>query len=96
MAAVVPKTWDDIGNLGLTAGQKSIAAAFEAIGFQISQGARNPDISGVTPENAKKIVNFYNALKKLQLANQGAQHVLTKLKENSGKTGYDAVQDGTL
>lgn len=90
------KTWDEIGNLGLTAAQKNVAAAFEVIGATAETGSPPPDISGVTAENAKKIRNFVRDLNRIQLADRGARYVLQRLRDDTGKAAVDAVPNGTL
>ena len=50
-------TWDELGSLGLSAGQKAVLAQFEAIGR-----AGSTDFSGVTFTQAKKIIGFQRNL----------------------------------
>jgi hypothetical protein len=89
------KTWDAIGNLGLTNNQKNIAAAFEAIGIA-AKPHETPDISGVTAAQAKAVRNFIHDLARLQFALRGAEYVLHKLQVDAAKTALDSVPDGGL
>lgn len=90
------KTWDEIGNLGLTTNQKIIAAAFEAIGNTIGPGKEEPNISGVTAAQAKAVQNFVHDLARLQAALRGAQYVLRKFQDDAAKAAIDGVPDGSL
>jgi len=53
-------TWDQFGALGLSTGQKSVLAQFEAIGR-----AGSVDFAGVTFSQAKKIIGFQRDLMSL-------------------------------
>lgn len=90
------RTWDEIGNLGLTTNQKNIAAAFEAIGSARESATGTPDISGVTAAQAKAVVNFVRDLHRIQLAMVGAKYVLQRLRDDAAKTAFDGVPDGSL
>lgn len=82
------KTWAEIANLGLTAGQQNKAAQFEAIGQNVNN---NPDISGVTLAQAKGVLSFCRDLNRIALARAGAEYVRKKLMEDAAK----AVDDGS-
>ena len=90
------KTWDEIGNLGLTNAQKNALAAFEAVGVAVAAGQTPVIVAPVTPENARKVKNFYRDLNRIRLAYAGARYVLKKVEDDAAKAARDAVPDGSL
>lgn len=91
-------TFDQLGNLGLTAGQKSKLSQFAAIGISKRNatrpgagGSTNPDISGVTLGQAKDVMLFGRDLNTLMgPAIEGAQHVRQKKREDAAQAVDDA------
>jgi hypothetical protein len=85
-------TWDQLGNLGLTAGQKNVLAQFEAIG---RAGSSNFD--GVTFAQAKKIINFQRDLMGLAgPAFEAARAMQRQVILVAGKAADDATPDTPL
>jgi len=85
-------TWDQFGSLGLTAGQKSVLAQFEAIG---RAGSR--DFTGVTFTEAKKIINFQRDLMGLVApAFEAAREMQRQVISVAGKAADDATPDTPL
>ena len=88
-------TWDQLGNLGLTAGQKTKLAQFETIGLAAVEGM--PDISGVNLAQAKAVDIFTRDVNTLiGAAQRGAQYVRRKIREDAAQAADDAVSTGTL
>lgn len=92
-------TWDQIANLdaaiNFTTAKKTVAANFEAIGTA-RLANQTPNISGVTAADAKKVRNFFRDLNRIRLAVYGAEYVLQRLNDDTGKSAVDAVPDGNL
>ena len=89
-------TLDQLGNLGLTAGQKTKIADAIAIGNALRDNP-NPDISAVTPEQAKAINAFIRDVNTLLgPAFLASQYIRQKTKDDAAKAADDAVPGGTL
>jgi hypothetical protein len=88
-------TWDQFGNLGLTAGQKTKLAQAAAIGNSLRSS--DPDTSALTLSQAKAIRLFIidvNTL--LGPAWQGVQYIREKTMRDAAKAADDASPPGTL
>jgi hypothetical protein len=89
-------TWDQIGNLGLTAAQKTKLAEAEAIGRAL-KGGTAPDTSAVTAEQAKKVINFYRDLEERpRFAVEGAKYIISKLRHDAAQSADASVPEGSL
>ena len=89
-------TWDQFGNLGLTTAQKNVLATFAAIA--INKPAEDMmDFSGVTFDQAKKIINFETDLRALvEPAFRAANAMRRKVIREAGKAADDATPGGSL
>lgn len=93
-------TWDQLGNLGLTAGQKTKLAAAETLGKALSsrgKGGATPDFNSVTPAQAKAILSFVADVEALMSsARRGAAAVMNKVRQDAATTADGAVPSGSL
>lgn len=91
-------TWDQIGNLGLTAAQKNKLAQAEEIGLQVGRPGPGPiDTSTVTAAQAKQVRSFVRDMReRLEPALRGAEYILRKMKEDAAASADAAVPDAPL
>jgi hypothetical protein len=92
-------TWDQIGNLGLTAGQKTKLAQAEAIGIALNADVDEPapDLSVVTPTQAKAILAFARDVQaRLGPAARAAKYIIDKVGDDAEKAAKDAIPSGSL